>query len=217
MAVNWREDWKRDLGKLLARSIIGILCAAGVIFLLSNGKDFMIALKPAHDVEDLMENGGAREGMHVTGQVPCVYECFANMSDLEESHISEYYYALPAADGVLILGVSGEQHAAVETLWEETLEYLENGKVPASAVPVEGYIVKAQGRLPYLLTEYLEEAAGYTREELEDMGEPLMIRDVAASLQKARIYAPVGVILLSSGILLLMLYIFLKRRKFDNF
>ena len=35
------------------------------------------------------------------------------------------------------------------------------------------------------------------------MGEPLLIRDAAEAFHRARIYAPVGMILLTSGILLL--------------
>ena len=44
------------------------------------------------------------------------------------------------------------------------------------------------------------------------MGEPLLIRDAAEAFPRARIYAPVGMILVTSGILLLNLYLSLRKR-----
>lgn len=212
MAANWKEDWKEDLGKTLAWILAGGLLAAGVMLLLANGKNFLIAVKPAHDVERLADNGGAREGMHVTGQIPYIYDCFANMSDFDGGHVSGYYYALPTVDGMLIVGVSSREYNAMETLLEETWQFLEKGTPPVSTVPLEGHIVKAQGRLPYLLAEYMAEL-GYAQAEIDALGEPLMIQSAGEELDRARIYAPVGVILLALGVLLCVLYVFLKSRR----
>ncbi len=209
---DWREDWKKDLAKMLAWFLIGGLCVTGLGFLAANGRNFWITLKPGYDVEYLAENGGAKEGMHVTGQVPYVYDCFANLSESGGDNISEYYYALPAADNVLIIGVPAGKYAAMETLWEETWQYAADGILPSSPVPIEGYVEKARGRLPYLLSEYLRDVLEYTQDEVDAMGEPLVIVSAAEKLQRARIYAPVGVILLTSGILLTILYLFLQKR-----
>lgn len=209
---NWKEDWKKDLVKMLAWIVIGVLCGAGLIFLAANGKNFWIALKPGFELEYLMDNGGAREGMHVTGQVPYVYDCFANLSDFDGKDVSEYYYALPAMDSILILGVPERRYEAMEALLEETWQYAADGILPSSPVPLEGYVTKARGRLPYLLSEYLRDALQYSQEEVDAMGEPLVIMYAAEELQRARIYAPVGMILLTSGILLAILYLFLWTR-----
>ncbi len=212
MAANWRDDWKEDLAKMLVWGLIGGLCVAGIVLLLGNGRDFWTVLKPGYDVEYLMENGGAREGMHVTGQVPYVYDCFANLSDFDGKDISGYYYALPTLDGMLILEVPESRYEAMETLWEETWQYMSDGILPASPVPVEGYLTSAKGRLPYLLAEYLRDGLEYSQEEVDAMGEPLMIVYATEKLRRARIYAPVGMILLTSGILLTILYLFLRKR-----
>lgn len=212
MKTSWKEDWKKDLAKTVAWIFVGSLLVIGSMLLLANGKDFLTAVKPAYDVGDLADNGGAREGMHVTGRLPYIYDCFANMSDMKGGHVSEYYYALPTGDGILIVGVSSREQEAMEALREETWQYLEQGILPISTVPVEGYIAKAQGRLPYLLAEYMAEA-GYAQEDIDAMREPLLLQSAAEKLDRARIYAPVGVIMLASGILLCVLFGFLKMRK----
>ena len=212
MAANWKDDWKEDLGKTIVGVVIGSLWVIGLLLLVANGRNFWMAAKPGTDIAELMENGGAREGMHVTGQVPYVYDCFANLSDSEGGDASEYYYALPSADGILILGVPAQRQEAVEALWEETWEYAADGSLPDAAVALEGYVAKAKGRLPYLLSEYLVDVLGYSQEEENAMGEPLLIRDAAEAFHRARIYAPVGMILLTSGILLLILYLSLRKR-----
>lgn len=213
MAANWKEDWKKDLGKTIVGIVIGSLWVAGLLLLVANGGKFWTAAKPGTDIALLMENGGAREGMHVTGRVPYVYDCFANLSDSEGGDASEFYYALPSADGMLILGVPAQRQEAVEALWEETWEYAADGSLPDAAVALEGYVAKAKGRLPYLLSEYLVDVLGYSQEEADAMGEPLLIRDAAEAFHRARIYAPVGMILLTSGILLLILYLSLRKRQ----
>lgn len=211
MAANWKEDWKKDLADMLIKFIIGALCFLGIVLLTANAKMFLITLKPAYDVEYLLDNG-ARTGMHVAGEVPYTYDCFANMSDFDDSHVSACYYALPSVEGMLILNVPVSMQPAMDTLLDETMYYMDTGIWPTSVVPVEGYVVKAQGRLPYLLTQYMT-GIGYTQEEIEAMGDPLMIEYASDRLKRARIYAPVGMILLTLGILLIVLAVFLKRSK----
>lgn len=211
MAADWRVDWKEDLGKTLYKGIIILLILVGFIMIISCGKNFWVTLKPGHDVNDLLDNG-AVAGMHVSGQIEFTYDCFADMADTDSNRIMAYYYALPSADGTMILQVPVSLHDEMETLFEETLEYMQGGAYPESVVPIEGYVTKAQGRLPYLLEQYMLQI-GYTQEEINAMGEPLMIEYATEGLQRARIYAPVGIILLSSGVLLTVLGIFLKRFK----
>lgn len=213
---DWKEDWKEDFVKMIAGFLIGGLCIIGFFCLIAHGRNFWITLKPGYDVEFLMENNNAREGMHVTGQVPYIYDCFANLSDLEEEDVSAYYYALPAENSMLILAVPARLNNAMEGLWEETWQYVETGVAPSSTVPIEGYVTKAKGRLPYLLSEYMVDVLEYSKEEVDAMEDPLVIEYAAETLQKARIYAPVGMILLTSGILLLILYLFLKKRYLEK-
>lgn len=211
--VGWKEDWKKDLVQMTVRFVLGGLIAAGIILLAANGKDFLTALKPGYDVEYLLENG-AEEGMHVSGRVPGLYDCFAELENTGSSKISAYYYAIPGEKEVMVLYVPAARHGEAEALLEETVDYLETGLLPESLMDIEGYVVKAEGRIPYLLSQYMLDI-GYTQEDIAAMGDPLMIRDAEGRLEKARIFAPVGMILLTLGILLTAALIFYKsaRRK----
>ena len=184
---NWKEGWKQDLAKMLVWFVIGGLCITGFGLLSGNVRNFWITLKRGYDVEYLMENGGAKEGMHVTGKVPYVYDCFANLSDFEDTNVSAYYYALPCGDGMMILSVLAKQYDDMEQLWEETWQYAD-----------------------------MVDVMGYSREEVDAMGEPLVIQYAMEALQRARIYAPVGMILLCSGMLLLILRLFLGKRRMEK-
>ena len=176
-----------------------IIAFIGISLLVSHLSIFWISIKPAYDVEYLLENG-AKEGMHVRGEVTYTYDCFANMGDFDDKYVSAYYYALPATDGMMILSMPPKMYGDMENLLEETMEYLDGGRWPASPVPIEGYVTKAQGRLPYLLSQYMLEI-GYTQEEIDNMGQPLMIQYYTERIQKARLYAPIGVILLALEVL----------------
>ncbi len=180
-----------------------IMAMIGISLLAGNWSIFWISIKPAYDVEYLLDNG-AREGMHVSGKVTYTYDCFANMGDFDDRNVSSYYYALPAEEGMMILNIPPQKQNDMEKLLEETFAYLDGGSWPASPVPIEGYVTKAQGRLPYLLSQYMLEI-GYTQEEIDAMGQPLMIQYDAEKMQKARIYAPVGVILLALEVLLIVI------------
>lgn len=186
-----------------------IMAMIGIALLAGNWSIFWISIKPAYDVEYLLDNG-AREGMHVSGKVPYTYDCFANMGDFDDRNVSSYYYALPAAEGMMILNIPPQKQNDMEKLLEETFAYLDGGSWPASPVPIEGYVTRAQGRLPYLLSQYMLEI-GYTQEEIDAMGQPLMIQYDAEKMQKARIYAPVGVILLALEVLLIVIPIVVRK------
>lgn len=195
----WKEDWQQDLRRTVAVAVVLGLLASGSILLLANGKNFLIALKPIYDMNYVLDHG-AKKGMHISGEIAFVYDCFAEMENTGSNKVTAYYYAIPAGEGMMILYVAAGKREAAETLFAETLEYLETGAPPASVIPIEGYVVKAEGRLPYLLSEYMKEI-GYSEEEITAMGETLMLRDAAGSLKAARIYAPIGMILLALGIL----------------
>lgn len=207
----WKEDWKQDLKKMVGAFIIGGLLVIGGIMLLSYGKNFLMAVKPAYDMDYILDNG-AKKGMHISGEITFIYDCFAEMENTDSNKITSYYYAIPAGDGMVVLCVSPDKHDAAERLLEETIDYLGTGIPPASVIPIEGHVVKAEGRLPYLLSQYMLQI-GYTEEEIEAMGDPLMIQDTAASLKAARIYAPVGMILFALGILASVFAVFWKVRR----
>lgn len=191
----------------LAMVAIGVFCI-GFFLLMVYGSDFLLGLKPGYDMDYLLENG-AREGMHVVGQVSLTFDCFANL-DNGQGKITSYYYAIPAGEGMLILKVPPKRKDAMEALLEETMEYLDGGRLPVSVVPLEGRVVLAQGRLPYLLSQYME-GIGYTQEEIKALGEPLVVEMATEQIQKARICVPVGVIILSMEVLCVVFFMLRSR------
>lgn len=204
-----KEDWKRDMARKIKTFVVYGLLIAGTILLSVHGKNFVIAVKPSYTVDYLMENG-VRKGMHVRGEINFIYDCFAEMENMKDDEVTAYYYALPAGDGMMALYVPVEMQDVVETLLDETVAYLETGTPPSSVIPVEGQVVKAEGRLPYLLSEYMKDI-GYSQEEIEAMGETLMLQDASGSLRAARIYAPVGMIMLALGILAIVFGVLWER------
>lgn len=207
----WKEDWKQDLKRLTATILIVGLLGSGIVLLLGNGKNFLTAVKPAYDMDYVIANG-AWKGMHISGEVPFVYDCFAEMENMGNNKVTAYYYAIPSGDGMMVLQMPAGMRDAAERLLEETIEYLGTGVPPVSVLPIEGYVEKAEGRLPYLLSQYMAEV-GYSEAEIEAMGEPLMVQDAGRSFDKARIYAPVGMILLGLGILVSVFVIYRKVRR----
>lgn len=209
--LGWKEDWKQDLMRTIATIVIVGLLGSGIILLLSNGKNFLTAVKPAYDIDYVMENG-ARKGMHISGEVSLIYDCFAEMENTQSNKVTAYYYAIPAGDAMMVLQIPAGMRSAAEKLLEETVEYLSTGVLPVSVFPIEGCVKRAEGRLPYLLSQYMAQM-GYSEAEIEAMGEPLMLQDAGSSIDKARIYAPVGMILLGLGILASMLAIYRMVRR----
>lgn len=205
----WQEALKQDRKRSAAIMAVLVLLSVGGMMLFSNGKNFLMAVKPAYDMDYIMANG-AKEGMHISGEITVIYDCFAEMENTQNKKVTAYYYAVPAGDGIAVLQVPAGMRNAAERLLEETIDYMNTGTAPRSSIPIEGFVVKAEGRLPYLLSEYMKEI-GYSQEEIEAMGEPLMLREGAGSLRSARIYAPLGMILLALGILATMFAIFRGR------
>lgn len=189
-------------------SVVALLISGGFLLLI-HGKNFLIALKPGYDVEYVMNNG-AKKGMHVKGEVDFLYDSFAQMENTGNHEISAFYYALPAGEGLIALYVPEDRNGAAQQLLAETYAFVEQGTLPVTTLPVEGYIVEAQGRIPYLLTQYMAEI-GYSEEDIQAMGTPLMLQEATEAFRKARICAPAGVICLALAVLLILYGVFRSR------
>lgn len=209
--MNWKENRKHNLGQRIKGIVIFGLLAVGAMQLLTYGKYFMIAVKPGYSMDYVMTNG-ARKGMHISGEVEFLYDSFAVLENTGTRKVTAYYYAIPAAEGMVALYVPPEKNAQAEKIMQETLHYLETGVRPVTSMSIEGYVVEAEGRIPYLLSEYML-TIGYSEEEIADMGTPLMIQEATKTLENARIYAPVGMICLTLGILAVMFIIFRRKWK----
>ncbi len=202
-----RKEARRNRLIAVAMLIFGI----GLCTTLRYAENFWIMIKPAYAIEHLMEHG-AREGMHVQGKLPYIYDCFASRENMDSGRVEADYYALPCQDGFLIVKAAVKDQPAMERLLSETVEFLGGGLRPESVISIEGYVTKAQGRLPYLLGEYMI-SVGYTQEEVDAMKEPLMIVENAEAMRDAGIWFPVGIILQSAVVLAVAFCVFRSRRK----
>ena len=210
--MSWKKDWKRDLAQRIKAIVILALLAVGIVLLWTYGKYFMIAVKPGYSMDYVMANG-VKKGMHISGEVNFLYDSFAQLENTATQKVTAYYYAIPVMEGMVALYVPPEKNALAEQIMQETLNYLETGVWPVTSMPIEGYVVEAEGRIPYLLTTYMAEI-GFSEEEIAAMGAPLMIQEATTTLANARIYAPVGMICLTLGILTVMFMLF--RGRFRN-
>lgn len=176
-----KESVKEKLQDIL-NVLAPLLIVVGVLGMLISIDKFVIAVKPAVDFEGLL-NYSAEPGDHIRGRVLFTYGCFAESSVIRSEYGRKtgetkngYYYAVPVADSVMILYVPLRYHNALETLTEETFQYLYGGQEPQVNVPVNGSVVKNRSEsLLRMLEEYLGDL-GYTAQDIADMGEIYIIK-----------------------------------------
>ena len=181
-----------------------ILLAAGAILATLSGGWGIPALKSPHDFGYLLDNP-AKPGMHIQGSVLYTYDCFASeetytqRSDGTRSmgKTSGFYYAIPSYDGVIGLRVSADDYSDMEDLLDETITYLTDGTEHVTSVWVDGRIGKMDKSTRGLFEEYLLDM-GFTRGEIADMGDPLIIECPASMSQmKVMFLVGIGLILLA--------------------
>lgn len=199
-----------------------LLIVAGILGMLISIDRFAIAVKPAMDFEDLLVRY-AGPGGHVEGKVLYTYGCFAESSIIHAEYgrktgetKSRYYYAVPSADGVMILEVPLRYYDTMEMLTEQTFDYLygfSGGKEPQVDVRVNGYVVKNDSEsLQRMLEGYLE-GLGFSNQGIADMGEVYIIKqdDMLAQLRNLFVGSAIS---LAAGLILLTIR---KREKLAVF
>ena len=161
-----------------------LMLFVGGIMLYQTTSEFLVSLKPAISFADMLEEGTVlRPGDHVGGEVVYALDYFAT-----ESTYTRYsdgsrsgdrkagrYYLIPTASGFVGLKSREQDVAALDTLSEETFTYLESGAEPSTQIYTEGIVQVMEGDEAGFFTDYLE-SMGYTKEEIDAMGEPLLIR-----------------------------------------
>lgn len=175
-----KESGKEKLQDIL-NMLTPFLIVVGILGMLLSIDSFAIAVKPAMDFEALLDSR-TEPGDHVQGRVLYTFGCFAESSVI----YSEYgrktgetrngcYYVIPGVNGVMILQVPLRYYDAMETLTEETFEYLYGGKEPQINIQVNGSVVINRSEsLQRMLEEYLG-MLGYSDREIADMGEVYIV------------------------------------------
>lgn len=205
---------EKETGKEKLQDILNVLPAflivVGILGMLISIDRFAIAVKPAMNFVDLM-NRYAVPGDHVEGRVSYTYGCFAESSVIYAEYgrktgetKSGYYYVVPGAGGVMILEVPLRYQGAMETLTEETFQYLYGGSEPQTDAWVNGYVIKNDSEsLQRMLEEYLT-ALGYTAQEIADMGEIYIVKQDDMMTELRNIFVG-SAIALAAGLVLLII------------
>ena len=163
-----------------------LLIIAAVTILQFSTSDFIVSLKPARSFDDLI-SGEVSAGAHIKGEVPLLLDYFATEKTWQQSSdgsgtpkkTSAYYYILPANNDVWFgVRMRTEDYKGAEKLVDETYNYfMGNGDMPTATIAYEGRTVKMKDEYPQLIDNFREELSlyGFLEEEIEAMGEPLLI------------------------------------------
>ncbi|WP_075720876.1 DUF6709 family protein [Roseburia sp. 499] len=194
----------------LSRGIF-VLLVFGIMLMVVSGKMTITSLMPENDFEDLMEKE-AKEGMHIKGEVQYAFDCYAYEETWKENKdgsrtpakTSHYYYAIPGeGDNFIGLEVAVDDKVDMETLADETYEYLSGGEEPSTKIMAEGRMTKMDEEMSGLFKEYLQEI-GYTNEEISGMGEFYYIEQ-PASMQTERLMFAGGILLVVIAIVIFII------------
>ena len=198
-----------DLIRSLNTAVVMLLLGGGIALYLSV-PDLIISFKPAISFEELLEEDGREltSGSHVTGTVVYALDYFASESSYTRrsdgsrsgDRKSGNYYLIPSVDGYFALKCPQADVEALNQLSDETFSYLSSGTEPSTEFFTEGKAELLEGNLVTYYEEYLTEL-GYTEEEIEAMGAPIVVRYV--SFTAVRVMAVIGIVLLLLGLWLL--------------
>lgn len=214
---------EKETGKEKLQDLLNVLptflIVVGILGMLISIDRFAIAVKPAMDFEYLL-NYPVSPGDHIAGRVLYTYGCFAESSVIYAENgrktgetKSGYYYAVPGADGVMMLEVPLRYQSALDTLTEETFQYLYGGLEPQVNAQVNGYVKKNDSEsLQRMLEEYLE-ALGYTTQDIANMGEVYIIKQEDMMTELRNLFVGCS-LALAAGLVLLIVR---KREKLAVF
>lgn len=157
-----------------------MLLFVGFIFLgfMIKMGEFPFILMPSHDYEYVLENG-LKKGQHIKGEIFYSLGSFASEESYTQyedyrtaSKTTGYYYLIPVGEnGMAAIDIYNADVSTMETLTEETYQYLMGGNVPQTVLQFEGVAVKMDTNLKGLENAFREqlEYMGYTDSEVEDM------------------------------------------------
>ena len=203
-----KESGKEKLQDIM-NALAPFLMVAGIFGMLISIDRFATAIKPSIDFDSLF-NYSAGLGDHIGGRLLYTYGCFAESSVISAEYgrktgetKSGYYYVVPGSGSVMILQVPLRYRNAMETLTEETFQYLYGGSEPQTNVQINGYVVKNRSEsLQRMLEEYLE-SLGYASQEIADMGTIYIIKQDDMLNEMRNVFVG-SITVFVSGVLLLL-------------
>ena len=196
------------LGKISRAGVIMVLI--GVVLLGFSLGDTLISFKSARSFDDAFESG-VEAGDHVAGRVPLLGDSFASLQTWTENRsnnsrtpakTSALYYVFPAGGSPVGVRVGSKSISAANDLVDETYGYFNGGAEPSTVLELDARVVEMEEELAEAFREELEEYYGYTDQDLEDLGAPLLIEPRA--FPTIRVFCGVGLAFLLIGVALLV-------------
>lgn len=156
---------------------IAILFVVGLAMMIMAGRWGLLVLKEPVDFEMLLEQE-PENGMYVKGDVIFAYDCFATEDEYTERSDGKMvkvekgyeYYILPAEGELpfVVLESFAADSKRMNTLADETWDYMYGGAEPTTRVSVEGCVGELDPEIKEYMNEYLMEVWEYTEDDLAE-------------------------------------------------
>lgn len=190
-----------------------ILLVIGAVLVGASLRDTVTSFQEPKTFEEVLEQGAA-PGDRVAGRVPYLLDVFADMQTWTENtkthavsgkRTTFRYYVLPAGEGYMGLAVSAKNFDTANTLVDQTYSYLlEGGGAPTAELTADARVAVMKKELVELFRQDLREYYGYTDQDLEALGTPLMVEPRA--FHTVRIFCGLGAAVFLAGALVLILH-----------
>lgn len=180
--------------------------------------DFPWILMPSHDYDYVLDNG-LKNHQHIKGEIFYSLGSFATEESYTQyensrtaSKTTGYYYIIPVGEnGWAAVFIRKDDVKAMETLTDETFDYLAGGDYPQTEVHFEGVAMEMDKNLKGLERAFREELEymGYTESEVEQMlsdytdGKCLVLYGPAA-MSTMYVMIAVAVFMILLGIILIV-------------
>lgn len=200
----------RRIFRSCRRDVLLLLLFGGMLISLSF-TEFIASLRPAVSFQELLEGREIREGSHVAGNVVCAFDYFASKSSYTRykdgsrsgDKKSGNYYLIPGSS-MEFMGLKSRQADvnALNRLSKETFDYLADGPEPKTEIFMQGIVKAMNEEVAEYYYDYMEELLGYSREDLQAHGEPLLVEYV--NFRAVQIVFAAGIVMLFLAVWLLI-------------
>lgn len=188
-----------------------VLVLIGAVLLGFSLGDTIISFKTPKSFDDILDEGVA-PGDHVAGSVPYLLDVYATMETWSENtkthsvsnrKTSFQYYVLPAGDDYVGMSVSSSHFSEADRLVDETYAFLLDGAgYPTAELTADARVVVMEDELAQMFREDLRDYYGYTDEDIQALGTPLLVEPRAFNTIRA--FCGVGAAALLVGVVLLI-------------
>lgn len=159
-------------------SLLLILFGCVMLGAMVKSGGFPQILFPSHDYDYVLEHG-LKEGKHIKGEISyslgrfAAKETYTQYKDSRTAgKTSGYYYMIPVGEGgIAAIYIREDDKSAMNSLTDETGNYLMGGEPPTTVVQFNGVAERMTKNLKGLEGAFLDELEnmGYTQSEIDEM------------------------------------------------